>query len=121
MFNIFKKKVLENPTENPTKEEGLSKEGISGAISKKIDVITNIFNEKLELVLSEFSIIREKTKNLRTTNYLLGLKHLEMVKFQRQFFVFVLRLKCGQTMKMLDFFWHTALLLIIKRLKQKKF
>jgi tetratricopeptide (TPR) repeat protein len=120
MFNIFKKKVLENPTENPTKEEGLSKEGISGAISKKIDVITNIFNEKLELVLSEFSVIREKTKNLRTTNYLLGLKHLENGKISEAIFRFRFTVKMWPDYEDARFFLAYCLTLNNKKIEAKK-
>ena len=116
MFNIFKKKALENST----KEEVSPKEGLSETIGKKIDAISNIFNEKLELVLNEFSIIREKTKNLRTTNYLLGLKHLENGKISEAIFRFRFTVKMWPDYEDAHFFLAYCLTLNNKKIEAKK-
>lgn len=39
--------------------------------------LTEFLGDKLEVAQSEFSVIKQKCKNLRETNYDLGLKHLE--------------------------------------------
>lgn len=47
------------------------------ALRHKVEKTSGFLAEKTKLAHREFSIIREKCKSLRETNYKLGLKHLE--------------------------------------------
>lgn len=49
----------------------------TSGLGKKITKLTEFYDEKTELVKNEFFSIKNKCKNLRETNYALGLKHLQ--------------------------------------------
>ncbi len=69
LFKLFSKKqktVKENKIEKITKE-----------IQESSKKITDIFNKTISSAQSEFISMKEKTKDLRSVNYELGLKHLE--------------------------------------------
>jgi len=70
--NFFKKNKAEK--EEYTKD---AKANSSSKISEKSDLVVKFFSEKFEATKREIFIIRSKCKNLRETNYNLGLKHLE--------------------------------------------
>ena len=79
ILNFFKKKESGNSSQEAAEKAG-------SLISKKIDNLSNFFNDKLTLVLNEYDVIKDKVQNLRTTNYLLGLKHLENGKISEAIF-----------------------------------
>lgn len=83
MFNLFKKSPK---TQSPEEESVSSKLG--NAVREKTEIFTKFLSEKLENAKEEFTTIKEKTKNLRSTNYLLGLKHLENGKLPEAIFRF---------------------------------
>jgi tetratricopeptide (TPR) repeat protein len=72
--NILKKLV--GKSDNKQKEEPKS-EKLAENLRKKSEELTQFLGEKMESVREEYFSIREKTKNLRQTNYDLGMKHLE--------------------------------------------
>ncbi len=72
--NILKKLVGKSdkkPKEKPKSEK------LAENLRKKSEELTRFLGDKMELVQEEYFSIREKTKNLRQTNYDLGMKHLE--------------------------------------------
>jgi tetratricopeptide (TPR) repeat protein len=72
--NILKKLV--GKSDNKQKEEPKS-EKLAENLRKKSEELTQFLGDKMESVREEYFSIREKTKNLRQTNYNLGIKHLE--------------------------------------------
>ena len=51
--------------------------GIGAKLHHKIDVISGFISNKINDAIAEYGLIREKLKDLRQTNYNLGVKHLE--------------------------------------------
>ncbi|MES2961473.1 MAG: tetratricopeptide repeat protein [Pseudomonadota bacterium] len=72
--NILKK--LLGKSDSKPKEEPKG-EKLTENLRKKSEELTQFLGEKMESVREEYFSIREKTKNLRQTNYDLGMKHLE--------------------------------------------
>ncbi len=72
--NILKKLV--GKSDKKPKEEPKS-EKLAENLRKKSEELTQFLGDKMESVREEYFSIREKTKNLRQTNYDLGMKHLE--------------------------------------------
>ena len=72
--NILKKLV--GKSDKKPKEESKS-EKLAENLRKKSEELTQFLGDKMESVREEYFSIREKTKNLRQTNYNLGIKHLE--------------------------------------------
>jgi len=72
--NILKKLV--GKSDKKPKEESKS-EKLAENLRKKSEELTQFLGDKMESVREEYFSIREKTKNLRQTNYDLGMKHLE--------------------------------------------
>ena len=72
--NILKKLV--GKSDKKPKEEP-KRENLAENLRKKSEELTQFLGDKIESVREEYFSIREKTKNLRQTNYDLGIKHLE--------------------------------------------
>ena len=81
MFNFLKKR--ESAAINETKSEKTE-----SAFSQKIDKISDFFSEKFDFAKEEFFVIKEKFKNLRETNYNLGLSLLESGRISEAIFRF---------------------------------
>lgn len=72
MFGGIVKKIL---GKSDKKDTGAEKMAIS--LRARSEKLTQFLGDKFQLVQDEISDVREKAKNLRETNYNLGLKHLE--------------------------------------------
>jgi tetratricopeptide (TPR) repeat protein len=72
--NILKKLVGKSDKKPKEASKG---EKLAENLRKKSEELTEFLGDKMELVREEYFSIREKTKNLRQTNYNLGIKHLE--------------------------------------------
>lgn len=74
MFNI--KKLLKIDKKN-TKTDQKTESSLKDKLRDKSKDLTNALQKSIDLAKAEFSLIREKIRNLRETNYNLGVKHLE--------------------------------------------
>jgi tetratricopeptide (TPR) repeat protein len=72
--NILKKLVGKSDKKLKEASKG---EKLAENLRKKSEEFTQFLGDKMESVREEYFSIREKTKNLRQTNYDLGIKHLE--------------------------------------------
>lgn len=52
-------------------------EKMASGLRAKSEKLTQFLGDKFQLVQDEITAVKEKSKNLRETNYNLGLKHLE--------------------------------------------
>jgi len=75
MIGNILKKLVGKSDKKPKKES--KSEKLAENLRKKSEELTQFLGDKIESVREEFFSIREKTKNLRQTNYDLGIKHLE--------------------------------------------
>ncbi len=87
MFKVFSsiKKIIgfDAKPENPLAERD-SKENIVNKIQQVPDFVSKKFDE----AVTEYSVIREKMKDLSKTNYDLGMKHLENGRVSEAIFRF---------------------------------
>lgn len=83
LFKIFKKSK-----EEEKKKDAAISEKIADSLKEKSEDFSKFLSEKIDFIQDEFKIITKKTKNLRTTNHLLGLKHLENGKLPEAIFRF---------------------------------
>ncbi len=71
--NIFKKLLGFKKADKKSEEESK----VAAVLQVKAEKLSSFLDEKFQLLQSEFSTIRAKCKNLRETNYNLGVMHLE--------------------------------------------
>lgn len=77
MFNIFKSvKKLVGSGKDLGKDQDQSTED-KNILSEKIGKLSNLFDDGLNYVVSEYTSIKEKSKDLSATNLNLGMKYLE--------------------------------------------
>lgn len=72
MFSGIVKKLLGR---SDKKENGAEK--MATSLRARSEKLTQFLGDKFQLVQDEIIAVKEKSKNLRETNYNLGLKHLE--------------------------------------------
>jgi tetratricopeptide (TPR) repeat protein len=89
MLNIFGpiKKIIgfDKKATNP-----LESTNTKDDIINKVQQIPGFVSKKIEEAVTEYGIIREKMKDLSTTNYNLGMKHLENGRISEAIFRFKL-------------------------------
>ncbi len=74
MIKYILSKIIGNPKQ---KKDGNVNEGMATKLSEKSQHLAKFVGKQIEVAKEEILIIRSKCKNLRETNYNLGLKHLE--------------------------------------------
>ena len=85
IFKSFKKMVgLGNQPENKAISTPLGE----SSLETKTDKLVSFFSKISDLFLAEYDSIKEKSKDLSTTNYELGMKHLENGNIKEAIFRF---------------------------------
>jgi tetratricopeptide (TPR) repeat protein len=113
MLGKLIKKIIGRP-EKP-KENGGAKLALQ--LREKSEKFSQFLGEQFQLAQEEISIVRKKCKNLRETNYLLGLKHLENGRLTDAIFRFRIIKKFWPDL--FDAYYQLAYCLILKNKPQK--
>ncbi len=71
------KKIFKFVLPKGSDEKGADGHEIQGTLKGKIKVLSDFANDHVQSFCKEILTVREKSKNLRQSNYELGLKHIE--------------------------------------------
>ncbi len=77
MISKIFKKFIGRSEEIKTESSKITSHSIANNIHEKTTRLANLLGEKIQQANKDFFTIKDRLKNLRETNYKLGLKHLE--------------------------------------------